>query len=1664
MFPLSRVKTLAGILFAVQATLLTNSLAATGTEPEAPPAAVEPAAFATQARFPEPLIATARTAPAEDQDLADALARYDRREKPDDFSALTSIVERFPHSPWRMALLLDLGLEYEHYGYFSRALDAFEGAWREGKDAAGAYQKPLVDRAIGELTLLHARLGHVDRLKALLAEIGDRPMANPGGNWVQNARQTLWVMENDPKHLYLCGPLALKFLMMENPATTPEQVDFVLRYRASPSGVSLAELARLADEAKVSLAPVYRKPDQPVPVPSVVHWKLGHYAAILGREKGGYLVKDPVLGAHARWVPAGAIEEEASGYFLAQAGEIQKAGWRQVQREEAGQVVGAGPTTGPNPTNQGPPADPPPDCGGMCGYNISELAVGVTLADAPVGYTPAIGPSPKVTISYNQREAAQPAVFNFFNVSPNWTTNWLRLIQDDPTQLGQSVMRYFANGDAWSYSGYTSATGAFAPEEADASVLRLTSTSPVVYQRLLQDGSIEVYSQSDGSTGFPRNVFLTRIIDPQGNALKLNYTTSGGKVLLTSLTDATGRNTNFTYGSSASPLLITKITDPFGRSSALSYNSSGQLSSITDVIGLTSKFTYDASGLVNTLTTPYGTTRFAYGGTGNSRFVDVTDPLGLHDREENPQPASVPFSDPTAPKMNVFNQYLNYRDSFHWDKHQYVQAGCTVNGGCNYNDARDTHFYHDAQNIDIEWYQIEAVKQPLETRVWYNYPGQPQTISSGTYDQPSEIGRLVSGGASQLWQRSYNALGNPTQVIDPVGRTTNLTYATNLKDLTKVQQVTGSGPQTTASYTYNTQHRPLTYTDAAGQTTQYAYNAAGELTQLTLPTGLVWKFAYDALGRLTGITNPSAKTQMSYVYDTFDRVKTATDSEGYALNYAYDAADRVTQISYPDGTTRKYAYTNLDLTSATDRQGRITKYAYDANRQLVAMTDPLGGVTRYAYWENGQLKSLTDPKGSVTSWSLDVQGRRIGMTYADGSKIAYGYDQSGRASSVTDALGQIKQYAYTVDDRVAATSYLYAVNPTPSVSFAYDPYFPRVLSMTDGTGTTSYAYGAPGSLGGLRLHTETGPKGAITNNYDALGRMTARNVGGASETFTYDALNRPTSHTDPLGHFVISYLGQTSQMVNRLQTTASDYPAHTVWSYLANSGDRRLASIANTAMRTFSFTTTPEDLISKIVETGSNSWTYAYDNDNRLTSASESAGLQYGVTLDADGNVSALKEGTTTTSFTYNKVNELTASKAVSAVVYRYDANGNLLSDGQRSYTYDAENRLASIVYASTHATTKFVYDGLGRRVSITEATATTNSTTNYQWCGTRICRDFPVGGATSRNYFDEGETLPTSGQFLYYGPDQLGSPRNFAVATGATGAVKALDFDPFGNALTSPAAPLPDFRFADMFYHANSGLYLTEYRAYDPSADRWLSRDPLGSGLTPPIAALKTPYQPKAQSVSTATVAALVPDFATLLAPAGDATAAPHSLDPAQPPFGGSAQAPALGPLTFNMPSTSGGASNLYLYTSADPVNLVDPLGLCDGPPCNGPHKEGACQCPPATADICVFGTCNCFSDRRLKRDIVLLGRLGDGIGLYRFRYLWSDQVYVGVIAQEVAEKFPDAVLQGSDGYLRVNYGRLGLQMMTWEEWTHSAVQRSLMLMPVVDQNVVEGQSGLRP
>jgi hypothetical protein len=80
--------------------------------------------------------------------------------------------------------------------------------------------------------------------------------------------------------------------------------------------------------------------------------------------------------------------------------------------------------------------------------------------------------------------------------------------------------------------------------------------------------------------------------------------------------------------------------------------------------------------------------------------------------------------------------------------------------------------------------------------------------------------------------------------------------------------------------------------------------------------------------------------------------------------------------------------------------------------------------------------------------------------------------------------------------------------------------------------------------------------------------------------------------------------------------------------------------------------------------------------------------------------------------------------------------------------------------------------------------------------------------------------------------------------------------------------------------------------------------------------------------------------------------------------------------------------------------------------------------------------------SDMRLKHDIVLLGRLDDGLGFYRFTYNGGHTAYVGVMAQEVQSVMPKAVVRDRDGYLRVLYDKLGLTFQTYDAWIASGAR----------------------
>jgi len=175
-----------------------------------------------------------------------------------------------------------------------------------------------------------------------------------------------------------------------------------------------------------------------------------------------------------------------------------------------------------------------------------------------------------------------------------------------------------------------------------------------------------------------------------------------------------------------------------------------------------------------------------------------------------------------------------------------------------------------------------------------------------------------------------------------------------------------------------------------------------------------------------------------------------------------------------------------------------------------------------------------------------------------------------------------------------------------------------------------------------------------------------------------------------------------------------------------------------------------------------------------------------------------------------------------------------MTGNGEPTFEWDAENRLVSVTITATGHRSEFGYDGLGRRVQIREldpdATTTLQVTSDkkYLWDGVEIAeeRTGTDGGAVSKRFYSQG-FVDSDGTILYYTRDHLGSIREL---TDSSQTVRArYDYDPYGRMTKVSGDRDSVFGFTGYFWHAQSGLDLTYYRAYDPNLGRWISRDPIG-------------------------------------------------------------------------------------------------------------------------------------------------------------------------------------------------------------------------------------------
>ena len=107
--------------------------------------------------------------------------------------------------------------------------------------------------------------------------------------------------------------------------------------------------------------------------------------------------------------------------------------------------------------------------------------------------------------------------------------------------------------------------------------------------------------------------------------------------------------------------------------------------------------------------------------------------------------------------------------------------------------------------------------------------------------------------------------------------------------------------------------------------------------------------------------------------------------------------------------------------------------------------------------------------------------------------------------------------------------------------------------------------------------------------------------------------------------------------------------------------------------------------------------------------------------------------------------------------------------------------------------------------------------------------------------------------------------------------------------------------------------------------------------------------------------------------------------------------------------------------------AELNRPTGNFGGLVANTGQRETGKQASTAgTIASTIGGIAGIFSDRRLKHAIEKVGEFADGLGVYVFSYLGSNQRHKGVMADEVERLRPWALGPKVAGYATVNYGAL--------------------------------------
>ncbi|SDZ71236.1 RHS repeat-associated core domain-containing protein [Variovorax sp. YR266] len=644
----------------------------------------------------------------------------------------------------------------------------------------------------------------------------------------------------------------------------------------------------------------------------------------------------------------------------------------------------------------------------------------------------------------------------------------------------------------------------------------------------------------------------------------------------------------------------------------------------------------------------------------------------------------------------------------------------------------------DARTVTTQWhptFSLPALITEAGRTTAYTYDALGNTLSKTVTD--------TATNKAQLWQWTYNTSQLVDTATEPNGAVTSYTYDTRGNVLTSTSalgHVTQYGydlsnrvTSTTApnglvtTYTYDARDRLLTK-NIGGQTTTLTYRPYGTVETITLPTGLVLTYSYDAAHRLTGWSNNRGESG-TYTLDGMGN-RTAEQIKDSAGNVAWNTARTINNINRLSAKTEgpnqasSFGYdANGELITATNGLNQSTQYGLDGLRRVKAVTDAASATATLKYNALDAVTEAKDFKDVVTTYARDAQGNATTEASTDTGAANTQYDALGLPTHIIDALGQAT--TITRDALGRPTGLVFADGKTTTLRYDLTANSKGYLSeIIDRSGTTEYTRDAFGRVtlkkqtlinGSVQqVNYEYSPNGALmrvvypggpslTYIYDQTGRVSAMNWNGAPliTGITWNPLGQPTTWTWALANSIVPAFRAYDTAGRLMATDFSNYiydPAGRITSLtqqLFQPGDTDPAS--NTIAMVPRTWTVGYNAVGRITgfDTAGDTANFGYDpNGNRMHSLRVANG-QSTTRAYQVGPMSNRLEGFT------QSIN----SASNTSVTYGYNANGDLLTDGLRSYTYDAEGRLAAATTGATDVspTTRYAHNALGQRVFKTE-------------------------------------------------------------------------------------------------------------------------------------------------------------------------------------------------------------------------------------------------------------------------------------------------------------------------------------------------------------------------